>query len=148
MGKPILELLRIELRAVDRARSACHDQRAHLRRLAQRISEAGPSAHRLRDERHLPELELVDQCGEIIDIRIRRIRSGHGTRGREASMRKDDAGMALREVRHLLPPRQVVAAEPVREHDRRAAARDLIVDAAIRTLQEARAVHRHSFELR
>jgi hypothetical protein len=37
----------------------------------------------------------------------------------------------------LLPPRQLVAAEPVRKHQRRACARDLIVEEAVAALETA-----------
>src|SRR5689334_9049356 len=57
-------------------------------------------------------------------------------------MRESDAGVACGEVRHLLPPRQVVAAQAVREDDRRAFARDLVVELGIAAPQApGRAFH-------
>ena len=54
-------------------------------------------------------------------------------------MRKNHAGVGLCEVSDLLPPRQVVAAQAVREDDRRPAAGDFVIDAAIGTLEETSA---------
>jgi hypothetical protein len=57
--------------------------------------------------------------------------------------RETDAGMARAERRHLLPPRQMVAAEPVRERDRRPLARHLVVDRAVAALEPADRAARH-----
>jgi hypothetical protein len=43
-------------------------------------------------------------------------------------MREGDAGERIPEMAHLLPPRHVVASQPMGEDDRRALAADLVVD--------------------
>ena len=43
-------------------------------------------------------------------------------------MREGEARVAAGEMGDLLPPRQLVAAKPVRKHDRRPCARYLVVD--------------------
>ena len=46
-------------------------------------------------------------------------------------MREGHAGVAVSEVRHLLPPAQVIAAEAVREDEHRAATFDFVIETAI-----------------
>ncbi len=60
-------------------------------------------------------------------------------------MGKGDAGIAIGEMRDLLPPGHVIAADSVRKDDRRARPRGFIVYAAPRPLHEAalRARHRN-----
>ena len=45
-------------------------------------------------------------------------------------MREGHAGVAIAEVRHLLPPAQVIAAKAVREEEEGAGAVDLVIEAA------------------
>jgi hypothetical protein len=46
-------------------------------------------------------------------------------------MREGDARMARGEVRYLLPPREMISAQAVRKDDRRAIARDLVIDLGV-----------------
>ena len=48
-----------------------HHQRPHAFRVAQRVAEAGPAAHRLPDEAHLGQPEVIEQRREVIDEGIR-----------------------------------------------------------------------------
>src|SRR5205807_2481336 len=57
-------------------------------------------------------------------------------RGREAPVRERHAGVARRKVRHLLPPAQMIAAEPVRENQKWPAAAHLIIKPAVGTLEK------------
>src|SRR3954463_16079920 len=66
-----------ELRVIERAGRGSHDERAYIFRLAERVLEAGPAAHRLTDERDLLEVQLIDQRGQVIGIGIRRAIARH-----------------------------------------------------------------------
>src|SRR6266487_233013 len=61
---------------------------------------------------------MVEKVTEIVDVR----RAGGGRVGVEAAaiaaVVEDDAGVAVVEVRHLLPPGKVVAPGAMGEHDR------------------------------
>jgi hypothetical protein len=46
-------------------------------------------------------------------------------------MREGHAGVAVAEMRHLLPPAQMIAAEPVREHQQRTFAGRFVIEPAI-----------------
>ena len=96
--------------------------------LAQRVLQAGPAAHRLRHQRDVIQLQFLDERGKVVGIGIGRALAGHRARGRKAAVREHDAGMGGREVRDLLPPGKMVAAQAVREHDRRPLAEHLVVD--------------------
>ena len=105
---------------------------AHALRPRQRVLQAAPAAHRLGHQSDLAEPEMVDQRRQISRI-VGRIRpAGNFARRRKAAVGEGHAGTAAGEVRHLLPPAQVIAAEPVREHDRRPSAGDLVEEAAPR----------------
>ena len=103
--------------------------------MGERIFQHRPPAHRLRDEANVGKPQVIDQGGEVAGIvgGIDATRDRVGRR--EAAMGESHAGVAGREVRHLLPPAQVIAAQPVREDERRAAARDFVVEIAERALQ-------------
>ena len=80
---------------------------------------------------------MIDERREIA-----RIVGGIGTarrraRRRKAAMREGHAGVAVAEVRHLLPPAQVIAAKAVREEEEGTAAVDLVIEAAIGTVEIA-----------
>src|SRR5262245_11023753 len=80
---------------------------------------------------------MLDQGCEIVGVVGRVWPAGNGGRRSEPTMRKRHARIAGREVRDLLPPRHVVAAEPMREQQRRPAARHLVVDRAVQPFQLA-----------
>jgi len=75
---PCVDFVVFQLREVEPARCRRHDERAHFGGVAQRVLEAGPSAHRLRDERDVVELQLADECREIVGVGIRCLCSGNG----------------------------------------------------------------------
>src|SRR4051794_5587474 len=52
-------------------------------------------------------------------------------------MREGDAGIPLAEMRHLLPPAQMIATEPVCEHEQRPAASNFIIETAAGPIQIA-----------
>ncbi len=78
---------------------------------------------------------MIDQGGEVAGIVGGIDTVGDRIGRREAAMGEGDAGVVGREVRHLLPPAQMVAAEPVREQQGRPAAGDFVVEIAERALQ-------------
>jgi hypothetical protein len=61
---------------------------------------------------------MVDQCGQIVDEAPGPDAVSARLGRREAAMREGDAGVALAEMGHLLPPREMVAAEPVGKDER------------------------------
>src|SRR6185436_15373956 len=126
---------------IDHPGSAGHHQRADLCRKAQRVVQAGPAAHRLRDQPHLLQAELVDERRKVVGIGIGGRGSVYRSRRREAAVRECHAGVALREMRHLLPPGKMIAPEAVHEYERRAAALHVVVDAAIGSLEPAALFH-------
>ena len=65
---------------------------------------------------------MVDQGGEVAGIVGRVGTGGDRTRRGEAAMGEGNAGVMRREVRDLLPPAQVIAAQAVGEEEGRAAA--------------------------
>src|SRR5581483_10840571 len=112
-------------------------QRLHPARLAHRIVEAAPAAHGLRDETHIPELQVVDQRRQVVDEPLDRwLPAGPRAREAEAALGEGDACVAVRECRHLLPPGELAAAEPMGEEQRRAGAVCLVVQVAAIERQE------------
>jgi len=57
--------------------------------------------------------------------------------GAKSAVREGDARIARGEMGDLLPPRQLVAAEPVRKHDRGPCTRYLVVDDVCAALKAA-----------
>ena len=80
---------------------------------------------------------MIDQCGEIAGIIGGIGTVGERARRRKAAMGKYHAGVAVAEVRNLLPPAQMIAAEAVREYQHGSGAGDLVIHAAIGTLEMA-----------
>ena len=114
----------------DRPGRAGEHQRAHAIRLRKRILERGPAAHGLRDDAHVARADMIDERREVARI-VGGIRAARRrARRRKAAMREGHAGVAIAEVRHLLPPAQVIAAKAVREEEEGAAAVQLVVEAA------------------
>src|SRR5436190_74984 len=103
--------------------------------------ERSPAAHRLRHETHFAAAEMIDERAEIARIVVRVRTAGRRTRGRKAAVREGHAGVAAAEMRHLLPPAQMIAAKPVREHQQRTLAGYFIVEPAIGPVEIA-AFHR------
>jgi hypothetical protein len=91
--------------------------------MSERERQARPAAHRLRDERRALDAEMVEQRAQVIGERRAAGPAGDVGRHAEAAMVERHAGEALAEVRHLLPPRQMVAADAVREDEGRRPAR-------------------------
>ena len=120
---------------IDRPGGGSQHKRPQLARAAQGVLHRRPAAHRLGDDADIGQLQMLDQRREIVGIVGGVGAAGNGGRRREAAMREGHAGVAGREVRDLLPPRHVVAAEPMREQQRRPAARHLVVDRAVRPFQ-------------
>jgi hypothetical protein len=86
--------------------------------------------NRLCDETHVGELQVIDRRGEVAGI-VRGVdAAGHRVRGGEAAMRESHAGVVRREVRDLLRPAKMVAAQSVGKEKGRAAARHLVVEVA------------------
>src|SRR5688572_4542903 len=98
--------------------------------MRKRIVEGAPAAHRLGDDPDIARAEVIDQRGEIARIVGRIGPTRRRSRWRKAAVGKRHAGVAIAEMRHLLPPAQVIAAEPVGKDQKRAGAADLVVKAA------------------
>src|SRR5262249_12169640 len=81
-------------------------------------------------------VEVVDQRGQVVDERVAARAVRPVGRGDEAAVGEGDAAVALLEVRHLLPPRRVVAARAVGEDERRSLAVHLVVELGPIALQE------------
>jgi hypothetical protein len=123
--------------ARDRARRRGKHERPHARRIRQREVECAPTAHRLCHDAHVAWAEVVDERRNVARIVDGIGAVGERARRRKAAMRERHAGVAVAEVRHLLPPAQVVATESVREHQHRARACNLVVDATSGTIEIA-----------
>ena len=91
-------------------------------------TEAGPAAHGLRDEMRAFDAEGVHQATEVIGEASPVFRASGVLRKGEAAMVESDAGVAVAEVGHLLPPGEVVAAGAVGEDDDGRAAEGRAVD--------------------
>src|SRR4051794_35333991 len=90
---------------------------------------------------YISRADVHDQRREVIGII-----GGIGTARRrarwcKAAMREGHAGIAAAEVRHLLPPAQMVAAKPVREHEHGPSTVYFVIEAAVRTV-DVTALHR------
>ena len=128
---------------VERAGGRAQHQRLDLRRMGDGVVQHGPAAHRLADEAHVGELQMIDQRGEIAGIVGGIGPAGDGIRRREAAMGEGHAGVVWCEVRDLLPPAQVIAAQPMGEQQGGSAARHFVVEIAERPLQPADRARRH-----
>ena len=133
---------RIAAAAIERAGGRAQHQRLHFRRMGDGVFEHRPAAHRLTDQAHVGEFQMIDQGSEIGGV-VGGIGAAVDRTGRrEAAMGEAHAGVTWREVRDLLPPAQVIAAQAVGEQQRRSAARHLVVEIAERPLQSADAARR------
>ena len=128
---------RIAAATVEGAGCRAQHQRLHLCRMGDCVVQHGPAAHRLADQPHVGEFQMIDQGGKIVRIIGGIGAARHGIRRREAAMGEAHAGVARREMRDLLPPAQVIAAQAVGEQQGRAAARYFVVEIAERPLQPA-----------
>src|SRR5436190_4695810 len=86
---------------------------------------------------------MVDQRRQIISVVGGVGAAGNCSGRRKPAMSECYACVARREMRHLLPPRQLVAAEPVREDDRGALSGHLVVQATTGPRQAADAADRN-----
>src|SRR5262245_29134116 len=139
IGDPVAREERVDLRVGERADGRRHDEGPDPLRRAQGVAEARPAAHRLRYQAHLAKSEMVDQGRQIVDEGQRTRTARLVARLPEAAMREGDAGVAGGEVRHLLPPGEVVAAHAVREDERGALAAHLVVQIAAGSSEEGHA---------
>jgi hypothetical protein len=73
---------------------------------------------------------MIDERAEIAGVVGRIGPAGNFARRRKSAVSEGHARVGAAEMRHLLPPAQMVAAEPVGEHDRRPGAGDLVIEAA------------------
>ncbi len=80
---------------------------------------------------------MVDQSGEVARIVSWIGPAGDGRGGREAAMGEGHARVVRREMRDLLPPAEMIAAQAMREQKRRPVARYFIVKIAERTFESA-----------
>ena len=114
---PLL-LLSAQFRPVEEAPRVAHHQRRYALGMSHGEADRGAPAHRLRHQRGALHLQPLEQRFEVVDeargILVRRVGGAA-----EAAVIDGDAAVALAEVGHLLPPRDVVAACTVQEHDRR-----------------------------
>src|SRR5262245_42713486 len=104
---------------------------------SEHVFERAHAAHRLCDQANVPELQDVDERGEITAVFLRIRTALDAASRRITAMGVCDAGVAPGEVGDLLPPCHMVAAEAVREHDRRPRAGDLVIEAAAGPLEIA-----------
>ena len=119
------------------------DDRGEALWLAGEQAERGAPAHRMRDEVHLRDAEVVEQRPHVrAEGDAAGALSGVGGTA-EGAVVEGDGRVALREGRHLLPPRHAVAAGAVRQqHGRRGRRRvrpvDLVVELEAFIEREAR----------
>ena len=97
-------------------------------RVPERVAEAGPAAHRLRHEPHVGETQVIDEPGEVVDVGVRAAPARRLPREAEPPVVEGHARVAVPKVRHLLPPAQVAAAQPVGEDQRGTRAVGLVVE--------------------
>lgn len=110
---------------------------AHALGPRQRVLEAGPAAHRLRHQTDVAEPEMLDQRREVAGVVGRVGPARDFARRGETAVGEGHAGMAGGEMRYLLPPAEMIAAEPVGEDDRRPFAGHLVVQAAAGAIEPA-----------
>jgi len=117
LGQP-LRISQGHGRSVYRPTRGCKYERTHLVGKGQYVFDAGPATHRLRNEAHVGQLQVPDQRGEITG-EVSRIRAAGNLAPRwVAAMREGHAGVATGEMRDLLPPGQMVAADSMGKDDR------------------------------
>jgi len=109
-------------------------QRRDALRRAVREADAGPRPHRLADQRRLVHAQMVEQRGQIVDegaaptpIQI--------ARQAEAAMVEGDDAVRARQGIELPIPDRVVAADAVRQHDRRSLPMRLPIEFGARSRQ-------------
>jgi hypothetical protein len=103
---------------LDRPARGCeHERTSFVLRVGEYVFDAGHTTHRLRDEAHVWELQVLDEGGEIAG-KFLRIRDADLAPRRISAMRKGDAGIAIRKVDNLLPPGQMITAESMGKYDR------------------------------
>ena len=123
---------------------AAHQQRRDPLGVLHRRAQAGPAAHRLRDQRRPLDLQLIEQRNQIVHERPRAGTALPLHAAPPAAVIEHDAAVGLGEDRRLLPPGEVIAAAPVGEHNRRPVAGRFVVQVAGRP-EERR--HGNAFRL-
>ena len=103
-------------------------------RVGKNVFDGGLAAHRLRSQAHVGELQVLDQSGKIAGEFLRVRDADFASRG-IAAMTEGHAGMAAGEMRDLLPPGQMIAAESMGKDDCGARSRHFIVDPASRSFE-------------
>src|SRR5262249_25308954 len=136
-GADLRELRPLDRAEVDPARGRGEHQRGDALGPAEREDDPGPATHGLADERHALEAQVIRERFKVVRVGIDARGPRLDARGREAAMGEAHAGEPVREIRDLLPPRHVIAAEPVREDERRPAPHRLVVDRRIGPLNES-----------
>ncbi len=101
------------------------------------IVQHGPAAHRLADKTHVGKFQVIDQGAEVAGIVGGIGAAGDGVGRREAAMGEGHASVSRREVCDLLPPAEMIAAQPMGEQQRRPVAGDFVVQVAERPFQFA-----------
>ncbi len=96
----------------------CRILRKHALRRAVRKADAGPRPHRLADQRRLLLAQMVEQRGQIVDEGVAPASIQIARQAETAVVEGDDAVRARQGIDLPIPDR-VVAADAVREHDRR-----------------------------
>src|SRR5215472_12505595 len=90
---------------IDRPGGGGEDKRLQLAGRLQRVFDRGPAAHRLGNEAHLGEAQMVDQRREVASEVGGIWAAGNGRGGSKSAVREGDAGVAGSEMGDLLPPR-------------------------------------------
>ena len=139
--RPVRPQEGIDLRVGQRPERRGHHEAPHALGCPQRIAETRPAAHRLGDQSNVADVEAVEQRGQVVDERGGAGTAGLLARRTEATVGERDARVARRQMRHLLPPGEMIPAEAVREDHRRTRAGHLVVQLATRAVQER---HRRS----
>ena len=130
---PIGQALRVSQgyrRPVYRPTRGCEHERTHLVWKGQYVFDAGPAAHRLRDEANIGQFQVPDQGSEIAGKFLRVRAGGNLASGQIAPVTEGYAGIATGEMRNLLPPGQMIAADSMRKDDCRTGSCNFVVDAA------------------
>src|SRR5277367_860915 len=123
-----LGLLASDLGIVHAGGGIAEDESTDAVGICRRETEHSPSTHRLAGERGAINPEVVEELPQIFDEGARTGAVGEVARGAKTAMIEGDAAKASREDRHVLPPREMVAAAAVGKYQRRAFAVRLVVE--------------------
>jgi hypothetical protein len=87
-------------------------------RVGEYVFDAGYATHRLRDEAHVWELQVLDEGVQIAGEVPRVWSAGNLTAWRIATVSKSHTGIATGKICDLLPPGQMITAESMGKYDR------------------------------